>query len=73
MCAAHRVEVQLLIYSRVSKKLKSSASAFFWTKFSAKKISLKSAPPPPQKMPFSSDLCHFKIKLAQFKKNLPKL
>ena len=33
----------------------------------------KSAPPPPQKMPFSSDLCHFKTTLAQFQKKSGKI
>ena len=40
----------------------------FFDKIFCEKKSPKSAPPSPQKMSFSSDLCHFKTTLAQFKK-----
>jgi hypothetical protein len=52
------------------RKTSNRLQARFFDEIFCEKNLPKSAPPPKQKMPFSSDLCHFKTTLAQFKKKI---
>ena len=52
------------------RKTSNRLQARFFDEIFCEKNLPKSAPPPKQKMPFSSDLCHFKTTLAQFQKKI---